>query len=279
MLKQNSHALALAMFLAFFSLLTGCEEKEQSALDIIKKRGSLRVAVSGDDPPYGYIDARGKNQGYEIRFAKRLAKELLGDTSKIEFIIVEPSARFKVLLNDEADIVLANFTVTDERANIIDFAYPYMKVSVSVVSPKSAPIKNAEELNGKQLIVTKGTVAEEYFSKNYPEVQLLVFEQINEVFQALKDSRGVALAEDNGPLFIWAQENKDFEVGIPSLGSVDGIAPAVKKGNAELLAFINKTIEGLAKEQFFHKNFEATLRPFMGAEANPEDFVVEGGKL
>ncbi|MCL2260278.1 MAG: transporter substrate-binding domain-containing protein [Fibromonadales bacterium] len=270
--------LSLVAYLAFFFAIIGCGKKEQTAIDIIKKRGALRVAVSGDDPPFGYIDNRGKNQGYEIRFAKRLAEELLGDTSKIEFIIVDPSDRIDVLLSDRADIVLANFTHTSERAEIVDFAHPYMKVSISVVSPKSAPIRSVEELNGKKLIVSKGTVSEEYFG-NHPEIEVISFEQIHETFQALKDSRGHALAEDNGVVFIWAQENPNFEVGISSLGSVDGIAPAVKKGNVELLAFINKTIEELAKERFFHKNFEATLRPFMGADANPDDFVIEGAKL
>ena len=268
--------LALIISLAF---IIGCEKKEQSATDIIKKRGVLRVAVSGDDPPFGYIDNRGKNQGYEIRFAKRLAAELLGDTAKIEFIIVEPSARIDVLQSDKADIVLANFTHTLDRAEIVDFAHPYMKVSISVVSPKSAPIRSVDELNGKKLIVSKGTVSEEYFLNNHPGVEILAFEQIHETFLALKDNRGHALAEDNGVVFIWAQENPNFEVGIGSLGSVGGIAPAVKKGNAELLAFINKTIEKLEKEQFFLKNFESTLRPFIGADANPNDFIVEGGKL
>jgi len=268
--------LALIISLVF---VFGCEKKEQGSIGIIKKRGVLRVAVSGDDQPFGYIDNRGKNQGYEIRFAKRLAEELLGDTSKIEFIIVDPSARIEVLQNDKADIVLANFTNTQERAEIVDFAHPYMKVSISVVSPKSAPIRNVGELNGKKLIVSKGTVSEEYFLDNHPEVEIIAFEQVHETFLALKDNRGHALAEDNGVVFIWAQENPNFEVGISSLGSVGRIAPAVKKGNAELLAFINKTIENLEKEQFFHKNFEATLRPFMGADVNSDDFIVEGAEL
>jgi polar amino acid transport system substrate-binding protein len=289
MIKSENHSFLskgkhvgitlLALSLFFFSIITGCEKKEQTAFQLIKKRGFLQIAVSGDDIPFGYVNSEGKNVGFEINFAKRLAKELFGDTSKIEFIIVDPVNRTSILQNDKADIVIANFTKTEERATVIDFAHPYMKVSIGVVSPKSAPIKNVEELNGKKIIVSKGTTSEDYFLKNCPDVEVLAFEQINEVFQALKDGRGNALAEDNGVVFIWAQENPNFEVSIGSLGSVDGIAPAVKKGNAELLAFINQTIEKLATEQFFHKNFETTLRPFMGIDANPDDFVVEGGKL
>jgi len=276
--KLKTSSLALALILGF-AAISGCGEKEQNGVEIIKKRGFLQVAVSGDDPPFGYIDDKGKNQGFEIALAKRLAYELLGDTGKIEFIIVDPIRRFEVLINERADVVLANFTYTPRRAEILNFAHPYMKVSISVVSPKKAPIRDLSELAGKKLIVTKGSSAEEYFQKNHPEIELVSLEQIGEIFKALKDGRGAALAEDNAVVFAWAQENSGFEVGIGSLGSVGGIAPAIRKENLELLDYINKTIEKLAEEQFFHKTFETTLRTFMGSEANPDDFVVEGGKL
>jgi len=275
-LKHGVFALAFALTLA---AITGCEEKEQNGLETIKKRGFLQVAVSGDDPPFGYIDDKGKNKGFEIALAKRFAYELLGDSGKIEFIIVDPIRRFEVLINERADIVLANFTNTPKRAQILDFAHPYLKVSVSVVSPKTAPIRDVAQLAGKKLIVSKGTTSEEYFSKNHPEVELVALEQLSEVFQALKDGRGAAVAEDNAAVFAWAQENLGFEVGIGSLGPVEGISPAIRKENPELLDFINKTIEKLEVEQFFHKNFETTLRTFMGPEANPDDFLVEGWKL
>jgi len=273
--------LMLALALVFVALM-GCEKKEQkelNGLEKIKKRGYLQVAVSGDDPPFGYVDERGKNQGFEIAFAKRLAKELFGDSSKIEFIIVDPVKRFEILLSEKADVVLANFTNTPERAEVLDFALPYMKVSISVVSPKTAPIRNVSKLAGKKLMVSKGSTSEEYFLKNHPEVDVVALEQVGEIFQALKDGRAAALAEDNAVVFAWAHDNTEFEVGISSLGSIDGIAPAVKKGNVALRDFINKTIEKLATENFFHNNFEATLRAFMGPDANPDDFVVEGGKL
>jgi polar amino acid transport system substrate-binding protein len=278
MSKLKNCALAFTLALVF-AAIAGCEKKELNGVELIEKRGFLQVAVSGDDPPFGYVDERGRNQGFEIAFAKRLAYELLGDSAKIEFIIVDPMRRFEVLINERADLVLANFTSTPKRAQILDFSHPYMKVSISVVSPKTATIRDVSELAGKKLIVSKGSTSEEYFLTNHPEIEVVALEQIGEIFQALKDGRGAALAEDNAVVFVWAQENSGFEVGISSLGSVDGIAPAVKKDNIVLHEFINKTIEKLAEEQFFHKNFEATLRPFMGPGANPDDFVVEGGKL
>ena len=74
-------------------------------------------------------------------------------------------------------------------------------------------------------------------------------------------------------------ENKGYEVGITSLGNPDTIAPAVQKGNKELLDFINKDIKKLGKENFFHKDYEKTLRPTYGDAAKADDLVVEGGEV
>ena len=61
--------------------------------------------------------------------------------------------------------------------------------------------------------------------------------------------------------FAWALENKGYEVGITSLGDPDTIAPAVQKGNKELLDFINDDIQKLGKENFFHKAYEKNSSP------------------
>jgi len=257
------------------------KESEKSSesttvIDEIKERGKLRVAVFSDKPPFGYVDENGKNQGYDILLAKRIAKDLLGDESKIDYIITEPQARVDLLKSDKVDIVLANFTVTPEREEQVDFANPYMKVAIGLVSPKSAPIKSVNDFKEKKLIVPKGTTAETYFMKNHPDIKLVKYDQITEAFEALKDGRGDAMAQDNALLFAWANENSDFTVALPSLGEQDYIAPAVKKGNTELLKWLNEELETLGEEQFFHKAYEETLKPAFGEEVSADEVVVEG---
>ena len=250
-----------------------------SSLAQIKQRGKLRVAVFSDKPPFGFVDADGKNQGYDVYLAHRLAKDLLGDENAVEFVLTEAAARAEVLEADKVDITLANFTVTPERKEKVDFALPYMKVALGVVSPEGEPITDVSQLKGKKLIVNKGTTAETYFAKHYPEIELLKYDQNTEAFQALKDGRGAALAHDNTLVFAWARENAGFTVGITRLGDLDSIAPAVKKGNTELLDWLNEEITKLGDEQFFHKDFAATLQPAYGDSVKPDDVVVEGGKL
>ncbi|MEA4926667.1 MAG: cysteine ABC transporter substrate-binding protein [Syntrophomonadaceae bacterium] len=293
-MKRATGIIALLLMVIFASaLLYGCansgetkESQEQPAngktattarsLDEIKQSGKIIIGVFSDKAPFGYVDAKGAYQGYDVYFANRLAKDL---GVKAEFVSVEPASRVEYLKTGKVDIILANFTVTEERAQQVDFALPYMKVALGVVSPDKALITKPEQLNGKTLIVAKGTTAETYFTKNYPQVKLLKFDQYTEAYNALLDGRGDAFSTDNTEVLAWALMNKGYTVGIESLGSLDTIAPAVQKGNTELLNWINNEIKQLGTEKFFHKDYDETLKSVYGDAVNPENLVVEGGSV
>lgn len=242
----------------------------------IKDSGVIRIGVFTDKAPFGYIDENGKNQGYDVYFTDRLAKDL---GVQVEYISLDPASRVEYAETGKADIVAANFTVTPERAEKVDFSLPYMKVSLGVVSPDGAVIKSVEELKDKTLIVSKGTTAEYYFSKNHPEVKLQKYDSYADAYNALLDGRGDAFSTDNTEVLAWAKSNPGFTVGIDSLGDVYTIAVAVQKGNTDLLDWINNEIKELGKENFFHEAYKATLEPIYGDSADPDSIVVEGGEV
>ena len=248
-------------------------------LDEIKEDGKIKIGVFSDKNPFGYVDENGEVQGYDVYFAKRIGKDLLGSEDAVEFVYVEAANRVEYLESAKVDIILANFTVTDERAEKVDFALPYMKVSLGIVSPDANEITDVEQLNGKTLIVVKGTTAETYFGENYPDINLLKFDEYQEAYDALLDGRGDAFSTDNTEVLAWALQNPGFTVGVESVGSADSIAPAVQKGNTDLLNWISDEIKGLADEEFFHKDFEETLAPVYGESVDAENLVVEGGEL
>lgn len=287
MLKKLSYILASIVLLFTMTLAAGCGSKDNDnkqaaakasyrSIADIKQSGKLIIGVFSDKAPFGYIDKDGKYQGYDVYFAERLAKDM---GVKAEYVSLEPANRVEYAKTGKVDIVLANFTVTKERAEQVDFALPYMKVALGIVSPTKDNITSLDQLKDKQLIVAKGTTAETYFSKHHPEIKLLKFDQYTETFNALIDGRGAAFSTDNTEVLAWALKNPDFKVGITSIGDLDTIAPAVQKGNTELLTYINDEIKKLGKENFFHKNYEITLAPVYGAAVNPDDLVVEGGEI
>ena len=219
----------------------------------IKEAGEIVIGIFSDKAPFGYIDADGKPAGYDVVYGDRIAADL-GVTAK--YVPVDAAARTEVLASNKVDITLANVTVTPERAEKVDFANPYFKVS---------------------LIVTKGTTAEAYFEANHPEVKLQKYDQYSDAYQALEDGRGDAFSTDNTEVIAWAIAHPGFSVGIKSLGETSYIAAAVKKGNAPLLDWLNNQLTELGEENFFHKDYEQTLAPVYGDAATPDDLVVEGG--
>lgn len=245
-------------------------------VDQIKESGEITIGVFSDKNPFGYVDNDGKFQGYDIYFADRIAKDL---GVELKLVPVEAASRVEFLETAKVDIILANFTVTDERKEKVDFALPYMKVALGVVSPDSAIITDAEQLNGKTLIVVKGTTAESYFTENYPDVKLQKYDEYNEAYSALQDGRGDAFSTDNTEVLAWSMNNPGFTVGVESLGSTDAIAPAVTKGNETLLNWINDEITALADEQFFHADYDATLASVYGDNVDKDSLVVEGGVM
>ncbi len=243
-------------------------------VDEIKQSGKVIIGVFSDKAPFGYVDENGSYQGYDVYFAERIAKDLGVDG---EYVSTDPASRVEYAATGKVDIILANFTVTEERAEKVDFALPYMKVKLGVVSPDTAVVRSIDDLKDKTLIVVKGTTAETYFEKNEPDVKLQKYDEYADAYNALLQGRGDAFSTDNTEVLAWALVNPGYTVGIDALGNADTIAPAVQKGNTSLLNWLNDEIKSLGKENFFHADYDATLASVYGAAANPDSLVVEGG--
>ncbi len=274
--------VAVLAILVIAAGVAGCSKKESTdtsgsstagKIEQIKAADKVVIGVFGDKPPFGYIAEDGTNVGYDVYLGRRIAKDLLGDESKVEFVTLEAANRVEYLKSKKVDIVLANFTVTDERKEQVDFAEPYMKVALGVVAPDGSPITSVEDLKGKTLIVNKGTTAELYFTENYPDIKLVSYEENTETFQALQDGRGDALAHDNTLLFAWAFENEGFTIVDGNIGSQDAIAPAVNKEDKDLLEWLNNEVTTLTKEGFFKEAYDAELKAHFSPETNPEDVI------
>ena len=243
-------------------------------LDEIKEDGTINIGVFSDKNPFGYVDENGEYQGYDVYFANRLAEDL---GVEINLVSTEAANRIEYLQTGKVDLILANFTVTDERAEEVDFALPYMNVALGVVSPSSNVITSLDDWNSDdQMIVISGTTAETYLIENYPDIKLQKYDSYATAKNALENGNGVAWANDNTEVIAFALQNEGYEVGISELGNKDTIAPAVSKGNTTLLDWVNEEIETLGEENFFHADYEATLIDTYGADYE-DSLVVEGG--
>lgn len=301
-MKNWKKLLSLGLAVALSAgILTGCGSKEETAadasatettdaadstadaakgnevyrtLDEIKESGTINIGVFSDKNPFGYVDENGEYQGYDIYFANKIGEDL---GVKVNFVSTEAANRIEYLQTGKVDIILANFTVTDERKEEVDFALPYMNVALGVVSRNDNVIESLDNWNpDDSIIVISGTTAETYLIENYQDIPLQKFDSYATAKEAFENGTSVAWANDNTEVIAFSLQNDGYTVGIPSLGSADTIAPAVTKGNTTLLDWINEEIKSLGEENFFHADYEATLTDTYGSEYE-ESLVVEGG--
>lgn len=269
------------------ALLAGCDKKAEepvkpvaaaSYIDKIKARDKLIVGVFTDKPPFGFVDEAGRYVGFDTDIGRQFAKDLLGDENKVEFVAVEPASRIPFLQSDKVDLILANMTVTPERKEAVDFTNPNLKVAVQALVPNDSSVKNLADLATRTTIVTTGTTADIWLTKNHPDWKLLKFEKNSESLQALSAGRGDAYAQDNLVLFSWAKQNPGYRVLEEKLGDEAPIAPAVKKGNIELRDWVNAELAKLGEEKFLLKLYDQYVRKELSDDTKPESVIVEGGK-
>ncbi len=282
--KIISTLLSVILAITAALTVTACGSKKDTAknksgyrtVEEIKESGVINIGVFSDKNPFGYVDENGEYAGYDVYFANRIGEDL---GVKVNFISTEAANRIEYLQTGKVDIILANFTVTQERKEEVDFALPYMNVSLGVVSPSNAVIDNLDNLGkNDQIIVISGTTAETYLTKNYPNIKLQKYDSYAGAKTAFENGNGVAWANDNTEVIAFSLENEGYTVGIPSLGDNDTIAPAVTKGNESLLNWLNEETKSLANEQFFHKAYEETLLDTYGNDYE-DVLVVEGGQI
>lgn len=124
-------------------------------LDDIKKAGKVRVAIAMGTPLFSFADANLQPVGSDVETAQQLAKDL---GVKLEIVSITNAARVPTLQANRADLVIADLSITPERAKVVDFSVPYAVITIIVGGPKSMQIKDYADLNGKRIGLTRATV-------------------------------------------------------------------------------------------------------------------------
>lgn len=211
-------------------------------LDDIRKNGVLRVAAFDSNPPFGFVDASSKKiEGLDVDFAQALADKL---GVKLQIVPTNPANRIPLLVSNKVDLVVANFTITEERAKQIDFSIPYFASGQQFIVKKGTALNQPDDLNKLRVGVDKGTVNEGVIRDKYPGATVVAYDDTPFAFAALRNGNVHAITQD-GPKLIGLLANvpdKDNYVIPPFTVSDDLIGIGIPKGEAALKKAVDDTL-------------------------------------
>ncbi|MCV2488399.1 glutamate ABC transporter substrate-binding protein [Geodermatophilus sp. YIM 151500] len=212
----------------------------------LSEAGSITVGTKFDQPGFGLLNpTTDAPDGFDVEIAKIIAAELGIAPEGIEWVETVSANREPFLQNGQVDMVVATYTINDQRKELIDFAGPYYTAGQDIMVPTGNPqgIQGPEDLAGKRVCSVEGSTPAQNIRDNYPEAQLTLFDVYSKCADALANGQVDAVTTDNVILTgLVAGSDGGFElVGNPFTEEPYGIG--VPKGDDEFRTFINDTLE------------------------------------
>lgn len=210
-------------------------------LQDIEKRGTLRVAVPQDFPPFGSVGTDLQPQGYDIDMARYLASQM---KLKLQLVPVSSANRVPYLQTDKVDLVISSLGKNAEREKVIDFSRAYAPFFLGVFGPKGGELKDAAALSGKSIGVTRGAVEDMVLSSLAPkDASIKRYEDNNTTLSAYLSGQVQYVATGNLVVAAITRQNAE-KAPVPSFMLKDSPCfIGLKKEEPALKAKIDALIE------------------------------------
>ncbi|WP_258328429.1 ABC transporter substrate-binding protein [Citrobacter farmeri] len=249
--------LALGVMLATSFIST---QVQADQLADIKAAGVVKVATFDANPPFGSVDPKTHQiVGYDVDFAQALAKSL---GVKLELVATNPANRIPLLQSGKADLIVADITITPERAQVIDFSVPYFVTGQQFLVPASSPDK-LDEYSRARIGAVKGTTGEQALHQRFPQSRVLAYDDIPLALTALRNGNVQAITQDStilAGLLGGAPDKAQFKI-LPDLLSKEEIGVGVKKGETALLKAVNDELLRLESSGQASKIYDVWFGP------------------
>lgn len=252
--------LATLFMIMVLAAITAKSALAGDTLADAKKKGVLVVGCKDSLPPFGYIDESTRRiVGYDIDFVNAIAKKM---GVKVELKPVTSASRMPQLQEGHIDIIAATMTKNPERAKVIDFSYAYFLTGQKFITKKGS-VRSLKDLEGKRIGTAKGSTSEQNVKKAIPSATVLAFDDYPQALLALQQGKVSAVTTDEAILAgILAKAPNKARFEIPNIQiSDEPYGLGMRKGDTNLVNFVNKTILDMEKSGEAAKIFEKWFGP------------------
>src|SRR5215210_2329181 len=216
----------------------------------VKQRQRWNIAVKCDAPPFGYIDVQGRHAGFDVEIAQWFSRFAFGRSNRVSFTCITTPAREASLQTGRVDLVIATYTYTAARDNIIDFSRAYYKATGRLLVPNNSSIHSVSDLAGKTVATTRGSIYDRWVGNCFKSANLLVTDSFTNALLAFRDGRADTLMWDDTVLL-------GIAVADPNLKMTNDLflplpyGIGMKQGNDAMKRWVDSRLNIMAKKDAF----------------------------
>ncbi|ADJ61766.1 transporter substrate-binding domain-containing protein [Herbaspirillum seropedicae] len=245
-------------------LLLGAGAAQADQLDTILAAKKLRVAIDLAVPPYSMKDDKLRLIGSDVETAQRMAKDF---GLELEVVPTTLTNRVPYLQTNKADIVISAFSITPERAKVIDFSVPYAPILVVVGAPRSMKITSPADLAGKKIIATRGTTNDQELTKIAPSSATITrFDDDATSMTAMVSGQADIWATSPMLLKVVNQKNPSRDIESKLTLKANLLAVGLRKGEPRL----KEKIDGWIRTNLSNGELNTIYKKYHEAELPPE---------
>jgi polar amino acid transport system substrate-binding protein len=254
----------------------------------VKNRKKWVIGVKCDFAPFGFIDASGKNDGYDVQVARRFAQLAFGSKTKLELVCVTTPSRIPTLQSKRVDIIISTLTWTKARAEVIGYSIPYYSATGRLLVPNNSSIRSVRNLGGKTIVTTRGALYAAWTRNCFKDSKLLEVDSPALAVAAVKNGTADTFMFDDAFLLGVATQDPTLKLTNDKFLAIPwGVG--IRKGEGEMARWVNAAIRYMRAHDEFAKilkgvgqrtNAPASLiKTFLGNVPRPKNrFTYPFGK-
>src|SRR3954454_11093720 len=216
----------------------------------VKSRNRWLIGVKCDVPPFGYIDVKGKNAGFDVEIGRWFARYAFGRDNRVSFVCAPTAVREPLLTNNRVDLVISTFTYTADRDSRIDFSRAYYKATGRLLVKNDGPIQKLSDIAGKRVATTSGSVYDRWMKNCFKNTQVVTADTFSNALLSFQQGRADAVMYDEAVLLPIAAADRSSELTTDAfLEAPFGIG--IKQGNTALKAWVDSRLALMKKDDLF----------------------------
>ncbi|MBD8060824.1 glutamate ABC transporter substrate-binding protein [Oceanitalea stevensii] len=229
---------------------------EGSTMARIVEEGTITIGTKFDQPLFGLQGPDGVPVGFDVEIGQLIADEL---GVEAEFVEAQSAQRETLIQNGSVDLVVATYTINDERKELIDFAGPYYVAGQSLmVTADNTDINGPDDLAGKTVCSADGSTPAQNIRDNYPDAELVTYGAYTDCLDPLSSGQVDAVTTDNVILAGYVNEQPDDFKLVGEQFTEEPYGIGLAKDDDDFRTFVNDTLEAAYEDGRWAEAWENT---------------------